>query len=140
MKIICKNTANRDQASTVLWHFRLIISDHRCRYLPRFLNRYEVVSSPHSVIPLFSCSLVPLFPSFFFVKIEKFLQKCISHPFLRGRVPKNTCGFFLQKNLFRHSRLLSPKFFLSPQRQEKIKKKSCQNRKIPACLDSPTPK
>ncbi len=83
----------------------------------------------------FSKFFFPLLPPFvaqnffeniFFVKIEKFLQKWIPHPFIQGACPQKTCAIFQKKKkkkafFPRRSRPPPPKiFFLSPGEQKKI--------------------
>ncbi len=162
------------------WHFFFVITGK----LTRFLNRAEVVS-----FRSFPRSLLPSFPPFVaqkknqkkILKIEKFLEKWITHPFLRRACSKNMFEFskkkfvvpafrrphffskknvkknflkiekFLQKWIphpqkscvifpkkIRRSCLPLPKIFLNPGRQKNQKKS--QNWKIPAYLNSPTPK
>ncbi len=121
----------------------------------------EVVHSNLSIVLSFCRSLIPLFPDFvvlsfrcshlsspkffpakFSLKIEKFLQKWIFRPFLRGRVPKKTCYFSKKKNKYIFLSFPHPAaqfFFLSPGRQKQIEFFP-QIQKFPAYLDSPTPK
>jgi hypothetical protein len=51
-----------------------------------FFRQSRLLSFPPFVVPAFRCPKI--FFSIFFVKIEKFLQKWIPHPFLRGAGPK----------------------------------------------------
>ncbi len=103
--------------------------------ITRFLNRAEVVSFrsfPRSVVPFFHCSRLSL-PNFFrfFVKIEKFLQKWIPHPFLRGACPQKHVRFF-PKKIF----VVRRRKYFSKSRQAKHLKFFSQNRKIPTYLNS----